>query len=161
MLQLIATSAPAEASASAIARPMPRELPVTNAFLPSRLKLGSSAAVRAVAGSGVGIAWPWSDASPMRSVPTGTCGRFRLDVRTGFMRIPLTLAEAGCASGDSLLLDGFEPRLDRLSRCRIACSTLLSRSNRPVMSLGQRHPDLPGGVLDDLVLQSPSGRSSS
>src|SRR5437764_6487247 len=41
-LQLTATSAPAEAKASAIARPMPREPPVTNAFLPSRLKLGTS-----------------------------------------------------------------------------------------------------------------------
>ena len=37
----MATSAPADASPIAIARPMPRELPVTNAFLPRRLKLGT------------------------------------------------------------------------------------------------------------------------
>src|SRR3954469_13345588 len=42
VLQLIATSAPALASASATARPMPRELPVTNALFPSRLRLGTS-----------------------------------------------------------------------------------------------------------------------
>jgi len=42
VLQLMATSAPADASPSAIARPMPRELPVTNAFFPKRLKLGTS-----------------------------------------------------------------------------------------------------------------------
>ena len=41
VLQLMATSAPAWARAMATARPMPRELPVTNAFLPNRLKSGT------------------------------------------------------------------------------------------------------------------------
>ena len=43
---------PGAASASAIARPMPRELPVTNAFLPRRLKLGTSASP---SGSAAGV----------------------------------------------------------------------------------------------------------
>src|SRR3954447_14021966 len=42
VLQLMATSAPACARARATALPIPRELPVTNAFFPFRLKSGTA-----------------------------------------------------------------------------------------------------------------------
>ena len=43
---VIATSAPARANATAMTSPMPRDAPVTSAFLPARLNSGSVTALR-------------------------------------------------------------------------------------------------------------------
>ena len=55
VLQLMATSAPADARASATARPMPRDLPVTNAFFPIKLKSGDFSSVVATADMSVAM----------------------------------------------------------------------------------------------------------
>src|SRR4029078_2591163 len=50
-----ATSAPAAASVSAHARPMPRDPPVTNAFFPSRLKLAKTTSLEKFAAPAIGV----------------------------------------------------------------------------------------------------------
>src|SRR5262245_34491296 len=50
-----ATSAPAAASVNAAARPIPREPPVTNAFFPSKLKLGKTTSLEKFAATAIGI----------------------------------------------------------------------------------------------------------
>src|SRR5436309_1188113 len=112
VLQLMAMSAPAWARANATARPIPRELPVTKAFLPLRSKVGTS--------SSRGMGFP--DALAM--VKLSDCSRsgsclFHPSLRTRLAARALAGAPLGGrpVARAQRLLDRLEPLLNLLEAC--------------------------------------------
>src|SRR5271165_144836 len=113
VLQLMATSAPAWAKASATARPMPRELPVTNAFFPARLKSGTADS----SSDDKGVSLPVD----ISSTPNGK--------RDGSGRSTQCLVSMALSRSSMAC-----------SRLMMFCSVLCKRSNRPVMSAARGMP---------------------
>src|SRR5271157_716625 len=113
VLQLMATSAPAWAKASATARPIPRELPVTNAFFPARLKSGTADSTS----DDGGVSLPIDISSTPKGKRDGS-GRSTQCL----VSMPLSRSSMAC------------------SRLTMFCSVLYKRSNRPVMSAARGRP---------------------
>src|SRR5271157_6032498 len=126
VLQLMATSAPAWARASATARPMPRELPVTNAFFPARLKSGTADS----SSNEGGVSLPVVISSTPNEKRDG--GEWPFHSMLGF--------------------DGLEPFFDGLQPVDDVLFGAVQTFEQARDVGGQGHAEMPGRILDDLVL---------